>query len=241
MCDKRKIRYPSFKLLCYQSAYFETISEVERYIHHDAYIHGAANKAFSIDSNYISNYVYVVIELPIGIEVRDYICGQNLSVRVYLPDGTLWGIKPYADFFPKYGLNSDGYNYWGKRNQFWGREPEEIKFKPGDIVEIFGYPGNGWWSEDEVNLAIIVKTPPTKAEVAEMFNTYKATHAGFDLCDHALSKTFGSHLDSYEVVSFAYDGIDHASTISVFEPTKQVSPKRKDALMKLYEKYKTKK
>ena len=78
-----------------------------------------------------------------------------------LPDGILWGVKPYADFFPRYGLDSNGFNYWGRKNQFWGRDPEDIKFKPGDIVEIFGYSGNHYWTEDEVNLAIIVKTPPT--------------------------------------------------------------------------------
>ena len=109
----------------------------------------------------------------------------------------------------------------------------EIKFKQGDIVEIFGYPGNGYWSEDEVNLAIIVKTPPTKEDVAEMKKQYLATHSGFDVCDHALCRVFDYSMDTYEVISFACEEIDHASTISVFKPTKPVSSRRKKVLESL--------
>ena len=97
--------------------------------------------------------------------------------------------------------------------------------------------GNGYWSEDEVNLAIIVNTPPTKEEVAEIKRQYLATHSGFDVCDHALCRVFGSHLETYEVLSFAGDQIDHAPTISVFNTTKQVSSKRRKALQTLYDNY----
>lgn len=227
--DIRKIRYPSFKVDWHECVYFKTLEEVEQYLHDKT---GKWNHiVHPTDTQFISDYAYVVLELPISDAFH---LGQNLSVRTYLPDGTLWGVKPYADFFPRYGLSPEDYNYWGRLNQFWGRDPEEIKFKPGDIVEIFGYPGNGYWSEDEVNLAIIVKTPPTKTEVAEMRRRYLETHSGFDICDHALSLEFGSYLDTYGVVSFACEGIDHAATISVFEPTKPISSRRKKALMDLY-------
>ncbi len=115
----------------------------------------------------------------------------------------------------------------GKRNLFWGRAPEEIKFKSGDIVEILGNPGNPYWSHDEVNLAIIVKTPPTIDEVARMRQEYTDTHSGFDLCDHALSTEFNYQMDTYEVLSLACDELDHAPTISVFKPTKNVSANKK--------------
>jgi hypothetical protein len=232
----RKLQYPTFKVSWHEYAYFKTLDEVELHIQHYAQIMCEVNKTTPVEKDFLSNYAYVVLELPLGTELN--VCrGENLSVRIYLPNGSLWGIKPYADFFPKYGLNPDGYNYWGRRNQFWGREPEGIRFKPGDIVEILGYPGNGYWSEDEVNLAVIVKTPPTKAEVAEMRKQHIATHSGFDVCDHHLSYVFGSHLDTYEVISFACEGIDHASTISVFPLTKPISIKRRKALLELYDKY----
>ena len=120
---------------------------------------------------------------------------------------------------------------------FGGRKPEEIRFKPGDIVEVMGYPGNHYWGNDNVNLAIVVKTPPTVDEVAVMRKQYLSTHSGFDICDHAMCYEFGYHLDTYEVLSFACDQIDHASTISVFNTTKQVSSKRRNALQKMYDDY----
>lgn len=235
--DIRKLRYPMFKVDWHEYAYFKTLDEVERYVQHQARIWKKANEDFPLDSNIVFHYAYVVLELPIGMEINVSHIGENLSVRIYLPDGTLWGVKPYADFFPKYGLDSDGFNEWGRRNQFWGRDPEEIKFKPGDIVEILGYQGNGYWSEDEVNLAIIVKTPPTKEEVAEMRKQYLATHSGFEVCDHALCRVFGRRLDTYEVLSPCCDRIDHASTISVFPLTKPISSSRRKALQVLYDNY----
>ena len=239
--DIRKLRYPSFKVEWHEYVYFMTLDEVERYVQHQAQMWNKACEVFPVDGRMVYHYAYVVLELPLGMEVNVFHLGQNLSVRIYLPDGTLWGVKPYADFFPRYGLDSDGYNYWGRRNQFWGRDPEEIKFKPGDIVEILGYPGNGYWSEDVVNLAIIVKIPPTKKEVAEMKKQYLATHSGFDICDHALCRVFGSHIDTYEVLSQSCDSIDHASTISVFPLSKPISSKRREALQALYDNYLEKK
>ena len=233
MHDIRKLRYPTFKVKWHEYAYFNTLDEIESYVLHQAQMWNKTTEVFPVDSKIVYHYAYVIIEIPIGVEVNAFHLGQNLSVRIYLPDGTLWGVKPYADFFPRYGLDSDGFNYWGKKNQFWGRDPEEIKFKPGDIVEILGYPGNGYWSEDEVNLAIIVKTPPTKEDVAEMKKQYLATHSGFDVCDHALCRVFDYSMDTYEVISFACEEIDHASTISVFKPTKPVSSRRKKVLESL--------
>lgn len=233
----RKLRYPTFKVEWHECAYFKTLDEVESYVQHLAQMYNKTCERFPVDRNMVYHYAYVVLELPVGTEVNAFHLGQNLSVRIYLPDGTLWGVKPYANFFPRYGLDSDGFNYWGRKNQFWGRDPEEIKFKPGDIVEILGYPGNGYWSEDEVNLAIIVKTPPTKAEVAEKRKQYLATHSGFDICDHALCRVFDSHLDTYEVLSQSCDSIDHASSISVFPLTKPISSRRRKALQALYERY----
>ena len=120
---------------------------------------------------------------------------------------------------------------------FWGRKQEEIRFKPGDIVEVMGYPGNHYWGNNCVNLAIIVNTPPTVDEVAAMRKQYLATHSGFDICDHAMCHEFGHYLDTYEVLSFACDQIDHAPTISVFNPMKEVSSRRRKALQKMYDEY----
>ena len=74
-----------------------------------------------------------------------------------------------------------------------------------------------------------------------MRKKYLATHSGFDVCDHALCCEFGSHLDTYEVLSQCCDSIDHASTISVFPLTKPISSRRRKALKTLYDNYLEKK
>jgi hypothetical protein len=228
-------RYPVLKTNVLETLYMRTLEEVEDYV----FGRGRSYKEFMVEhpeySKLSLRYSYVVVELPIGLEIHPTL-GQNLSTRIYLPDGTIWGENTYADFIPLNCLGEE-YNYWGRRNMFGGRKPEEIRFKPGDIVEVMGYPGNHYWGNDSVNLAIVVKTPPTVDEVAAMRKQYMSTHSGFDICDHAMCHEFGNHLDTYEVLSFACDQIDHAPTISVFNTTKQVSAKRRNALQKMYDDY----
>ena len=228
-------RYPVLKTNVLETLYMRTLEEVEDYV----FGRGRSYKEFMVEhpeySKLSLRYSYVVVELPIGLEIHPTL-GQNLSTRIYLPDGTIWGENTYADFIPLNCLGEE-YNYWGRRNMFGGRKPEEIRFKPGDIVEVMGYPGNRYWGNDSVNLAIVVKTPPTVDEVAAMRKQYMSTHSGFDICDHAMCHEFGNHLDTYEVLSFACDQIDHAPTISVFNTTKQVSAKRRNALQKMYDDY----
>ena len=228
-------RYPVLKTNVLETLYMRTLEEVEDYV----FGRGRSYKEFMVEhpeySKLSLRYSYVVVELPIGLEIHPTL-GQNLSTRIYLPDGTIWGENTYADFIPLNCLGEE-YNYWGRRNMFGGRKPEEIRFKPGDIVEVMGYPGNHYWGNDSVNLAIVVKTPPTVDEVAAMRKQYMSTHSGFDICDHAMCHEFGNHLDTYEVLSFACDQIDHAPTISVFNTTKQVSLKRRNALQKMYDDY----
>lgn len=231
----RMQRYPVLKTDVLETLYMRTLEEAEDYISG----HGRSHKDFMEEhpeySKLSLRYSYVVVELPINMEIHPAL-GQNLSTRIYLPDGTIWGENTYADYFPL-NCHGDEYNYWGSRNLFWGRKPEEIKFKPGDIVEVMGHPGNHYWGNSCVNLAIIVKTPPTVDEVAAMRKQYLATHSGFDICDHAMCHEFGHYLDTYEVLSFACDQIDHAPTISVFNPMKEVSYRRRKALKEMYDEY----
>ena len=233
--SRRKQHYPVLKTNVLETLYMRTLEEAEDYV----FGRGRSYKEFMVEhpeySKLSLRYSYVVVELPIGLEIHPTL-GQNLSTRIYLPDGTIWGENTYADFIPLNCLGEE-YNYWGRRNMFGGRKPEEIRFKPGDIVEVMGYPGNRYWGNDSVNLAIVVKTPPTVDEVAAMRKQYMSTHSGFDICDHAMCHEFGNHLDTYEVLSFACDQIDHAPTISVFNTTKQVSAKRRNALQKMYDDY----
>ena len=165
-------RYPVLKTDVLETLYMRTLEEAEDYISG----HGRSHKDFMEEhpeySKLSLRYSYIVVELPIDMEIHPAL-GQNLSTRIYLPDGTIWGENTYADFFPL-NCHGDEYNYWGRRN---------------------------------------------------------------DICDHAMCYEFGHRLDTYEVLSFACDQIDHAPTISVFNPTKDVSSRRIKALQKMYDEY----
>ena len=235
--NKRRLSYPTFRVSGRDEIYFKNLEEVENYMQERGDIYNNVRKRRPVDDDdYIDSYAYVVIEIPLREEINVDDLDQYLSFRTYLPDGTLWGKNEYGHFMSRHAIG-DEYNYWGRRNLFWGRRPEEIKFKPGDIVEILGCPGNFYWGNEAVDLAIVVKTPPTITEVEKMRKQFFETHAGFDLCDHALSVEFDYSLDTYEVIPYALGGIDHAPTICVFEPTKQVSSRRRNALVKMYEKH----
>ena len=231
--NKSKLHYPRFRVYMNKEIYFKTLTEVEGYMQEVA----RRYTKYHLNDPYVDIYAYVAIEIPLDMEVSLSFYGDGLSVRIYRCDGTLWGKRLYARTYHSFSFSGEEYDYWGKRSLFLGREPEEIKFKPGDIVEILGYQGNGFWSEEEVNLAIIVKAPPTVDEVAVMRQKYLETHSGFDFFDYVQSTVFDRFLDTYEVISNSKIGIDHASTISVFEPTKKVSKRRQEALRDLYRKY----
>ena len=228
------LHYPEFKTKVLETMYMRSLEEVEEYFREI----GDDYSSFKEEvPTFISNkYAYVVHESPLGYETHTDVLGENLSTRIYLPDGSLWGANTYADFVPNSFLD-DIYNYWGRRNMFWGRKPEEIKFKPGDIVEVFGYPGTHYWGNECVSLAIIVDVPPTIEEMSESRKLYMETHSGYDVCDHAMCRIFGRQLDTYKVLSPLCDEIDHAPTISVFNPILPVSGRRRNAMVKMYEKY----
>ena len=225
----KHLHYPSFKLNDFKSSYYTTLKDAEDQIAYEskcrkAFIQGESGQ------RWFDRYAYVVTEIPIGIELQSR--GESLSERVYLPDGTLWGIRDYCNFIPS-SCHGEAYNYWGRLNRFNGRSPEEIRFKPGDIVEVFGFPGNEYWSDNEVNLAIVVECPPTKEKVKEQLERYTATHSGFDVSDHHLCSIFGHWQDTYAVLSESCDSIDHASTISLFKPSLTASSQRANKLRRM--------
>ena len=162
---------------------------------------------------------------------------HNLSERVYSPDGTLWAKRDFCNFIPNHCHSPEEYNYWGRLGIFKGRNPEEIKFKPGDIVEVFGYPGNNYWSNEVVDLAIVVKCPPTVSEISRKLQEYRATHSGHELCDFSICCEFGHREDTYEVLSLACENIDHSPTIATLHPSLPVSTRMRNRLLKMYQQY----
>ena len=227
----KKIHYPSFRLRTANTAFLLTLKEAEEWVaEKSSYYRNNDNKPFA-------TYAYVITEIPLKFDTNLDVFRLSLSERVYSPDGTLWGKRDYCNIIPNGCFSPEEYNYWGRLCLFGGRKPEEIKFKPGDIVEVLGYPGNFYWSSNRVDLAIVVKCPPTVSEMSEKLQHYRATHSGFDLCDHALSIEFGSREDEYEVLSLACEEIDHSPTIATLRPSMPVSTRMRNRLQKVYQQY----
>ena len=183
-------RYPTFRVgMETPSSFFDSLEDAERMLNHLAECYSDA-------------YCWVLSEIPLGINHLYY---ESFSERIYLPDGQLWSERSYADMqpgdiLPQYGeIEFDNYLYG--RNFFAGRRPEEIRFQPGDIIEVFCYDGNNYWSDGFVELAIVVDTPPTVEIISELSKRYLKNgrcltgDRGFDL-----GIQFNARYDAYTIV-----------------------------------------
>ncbi len=224
-----KCHWPEFRLKTHLSIYFKTLAEAEDYI-----------KSYSFFCSH-GTYANVITEIPIGIQVAEHIHSDSFSERIYLPNGQLWGINDYANITQWESPYPEGEvelgHYLGRKRMFHGRRIEEIRFKPGDIVEVFGYPGNNYWSDGIVSLAIVVKVPPTVEEISKQLDEYISSHSGYDISDHSLGFQFDSYLDTYEVIPYDFEGTDRSPTIATMSPSLPISTRRRKNLIEQYEKH----
>lgn len=230
----RKAKYPCFKLRKTTSSFHLSLYEAEEKVKNTERQQEEFSEMVVLDT-----YAHVITELPLGMAVNTEAFGQSLSEWVYGPDGSLLGEREYCNFIPSTCKEPEEFDNWVRLCLFKGRKPEEVKFKPGDIVEIFGFPGNDYWNDGEVNLAIIVKCPPTEEEVTTMLNQHLDNQGTFDVIENRLWVLNNLCQDNYEVLSLACDGIDHSPTFATFSPTLKVSPRLRNRLQRLYEQYKS--
>ena len=99
----------------------------------------------SAPCNLADAYVFFIRELPLDTSILG---SESLSERVYGPDGQLIDSRHFSSMDEVPGV-------------FEGRAPEEIRFAPGDIVEVIDY--------DEVHLAFVGRVPPSREE-AKAYN-----------------------------------------------------------------------
>ncbi len=103
-CRKDKLHYPTFKTVGDAAIYYQSLDEVE------CHMQSLTDYVRDKDDSFIYTYAYVVLEIPLGIEINECL-DQYLSVRIYLPDGTFWGQSQYANFFPSPIFDTNEYNY----------------------------------------------------------------------------------------------------------------------------------
>lgn len=222
----RSRRYPTFRVEAdARSAYFSTREEAEETLRHLT--------CYDRDA-----YCWVLSEIPLGIKHLSY---ESFSERVYLPDGQLWGERPYADMLPgdippQYGeIEFDNYLYG--RNYFAGRRSEEILFRPGDIIEVFCYDGNHYWSVGYGELAIVLEAPPTIEIISELSEHYLKSgryltdDRGFDL-----GTRINAWYDAYTIVpaheslNIEDNPIDYCPTHCAMRLTGEVSARMRNKL-----------
>lgn len=228
----KKVKYPCFKLRKTTSSFHLSLHEAETQVKNAVRSVEDASEMVVLDT-----YAFVITEIPLGMDVSTEVFGQSLSEWVYAADGTLLGMREYSNFIPSSCSLPEEYNLWARLCSFKGRKPDEIRFKPGDIVEIFGFPGNDYWNDGEVNLAVVVKCPPTEEEMAATFSQHLEKYGADDVIENRLWLLNNLCEDTYEVLSLACDGIDHSPTFATFSPSIKVSSRLRNRLQHLYEQY----
>ena len=230
-------RYPTFRVETARSTYFTTREEAEETL---SYLVGCDPDV----------YCWVLSEIPLGIHHLSY---ESFSERIYLPNGQLWGERPYADMLPSiipphcdqigpYGeIVFDNYIYG--RDYFAGRRPEEIRFQPGYIIEVFCYEGNHYWSGGHGELAIVLETPPTIEVISELSEChltngrYLTNNRGFNLgtCINARYDAY-TIVPAYQSLNTEDNPIDYCPTHCAMRPTGKVSLRMRNKLHALQEK-----
>lgn len=219
-------RYPTFRVEAdARSTYFSTREEAEERLRY-------------LTSYDRDAYCWVLSEIPLGI---NHLYDESFSERVYLPDGQLWGERPYADVMPddippQYGeIEFDNYLYG--RNYFAGRRPEEILFRPGDIIEVFCYDGNRHWSAGHGELTIVLEAPPTIKVISELSERYLkngrylTNDRGFDLGTR-INAWYDAYtiVPAYESLNIEDNPIDYCPTHCAMRLTGEVSARMRNKL-----------
>ena len=180
-------QYPDIKIYYKTLGYFSSIANAEQ-----------------VMKEYIENYGDG--NPSIGFWIKEHVLNltegrATKSGRSYLSDGSLWDVSNVSQ------LNVD--NSSGSKN-FKGRSEDEIRFKPGDIVEMV--------LEECVSLGIVHFTPPTIEEAKQRFSPddlyYITPHNatwGNDGCTHY-----------------------HLSPVDLFPPHLPVSDKLQKKLKEVY-------
>ena len=140
--DLEEASYPEFDLFHKEEILFRTLEEAERKI------------AELAAENSEDRYCFFVFEVPVGVH-----CYHSWfqRARSYTREGKLFAESAASEIVDK---NEN-------LEPFWGRDEDELQFRPGDLVEVF--------RGDSVSLEIVCSLPLDRAAVKQRFllNTRK--------------------------------------------------------------------
>ena len=191
------IRYPKQDVFSIIIGYFSTLKKAEMRMYD--YIKERDEWEKNRDSDDNHHYLgFHITEIPIDDNSFPY--NDNIvSVRSYTPDGNLWDKC----------LSS---HTLGEESKFYGREPKDIRFHKGDIVEVlFG----GEFTE----LGIVDSEPPSIQDYER-------------LAERAPDWFFMDFTDDSYTIYYLGEGDthNHPKCTNIFPPSKPVSKSLKKRL-----------
>lgn len=199
--EKKRSHYPFYHVSTYSSAFASSLEEAEKLMRKDI----GYRKKMKEEGDYpMDTFCYYISELPMGLMhyEREY-----LSQRMYDGEGLLidqtYCCSGFSLYYPsiceepEYERHPD--------EVFLGRPEEKIRFKRGDIVEV--YRG------DEVKLATVLGGPITTQWVWDSIPRLKERGIGID--DMPYDETD----DTYTVIDGpGYEYHEHVPAMCVFAP-----------------------
>ena len=192
-------RYPAFEALEWPCGYSHSLEGAEKLMHDE------------LSKDYTQPvYCFYIREKSMENNFHDLPGDGRLSEHVYDADGVLLDKRIIS---------------WDE--EYIGRDPEEIRFACGDIVEAYE-PYNR-----RVTLGFIMELPPTKAEIIET-NAYYAT-----LEDPPIGKHY--HDASDDCYMFMTDdnwkSHEHLDALYIFKPHFSIPKRTEERLKRQYNCY----
>lgn len=229
--EQRRVYYPTFNLNHYQEYFAQDLAQAETLVKEQA-----AEQAEQGDVV----YCFVVDELPFGINVfREYV-----SSRIYDASGKLLDQSHYCT---NYDIEHDDYCH------FRGRTEEQLRFKEGDIVEVF----NDY--HERVEIAIVVNVPPSVEwcyryglRGVKLWGKYNPELGEEELTRKCFNEWYGLDFtdDSYTVINepaeihLSPDGKqelcwphDHVNSLRIFKPHYPIPEELERQLKEYYQQY----
>lgn len=192
---RRRDDYPSLKISVASRQYFMTLAEAEAAI-------PQAIDDFDDWSKYRSIYCLTIIEQPFGVQLISD--DENYSARVYDANGRklderLFKTFPFVEYWPAlHGEPAQG--------EYYGRPPEKVRFKIGDVLEYRG------------ELGVVGALPPAPRD----------NPCGDDTDDCYLVWTVDEDADKPITLNskgYVELGHDHPNCLDTFEPRFEMSEK----------------
>ena len=148
--DLEEASYPEFDVYHQEEFLFHTLEEAE------------AKIAELVAENSEDRYCFFIREMPVGVH-----CYHSWSqrARTYTRDGKLFAESVASEIADKNG----------NHEPFYGRDEDELQFRLGDLVEVFG--------GDTVTLEVVCSLPPDRDAVKRILANTRMFGIGLDYSD----------------------------------------------------------